>query len=392
MTRILFLAPQAFYQERGTPIAVDLALQALEAEGYDIDLLTYPGGKSRPYERIRHFRVLRVPGVNNVGPGFSWKKVLYSFLMIFSAFRLSFRYRYTLVHAVEEACFIACLLKLFRGLPYVYDMDSSIAQQLVEQRPFLEKLSGFFQRMEGLAIRHAAAVVAVCPALVDLAREDGAKKVLLLQDISLLDRYTAGENVDDLRQEMGTEAPLFLYVGNLEAYQGIDLLLDGFALAVNQGADAALAVVGGCPEDVIRYRQKAEGLGVARQCRFFGPRPVADLGAYLAQADVLVSPRSTGNNTPMKIYTYLDSGTALLATRIYSHTQVLDDDIACLVAPTPQGMAEGIVRLCSDADLRMRLGAGGHRRAVERHSFSYFQAHLTSFYGDVTAAIEEGAR
>lgn len=387
MARILFLAPQPFYQERGTPIAIDLALRALEGDGHSIDLVTYPEGESLQYERVRHLRVPRVPGVGNVPPGFSWQKLVYSFLMIFTVLRLAFSRRYDLVHAGEEACFIALLLRIVRRLPYVYDMDSSIAQQMVEKKPALKLVAGVMNWLEGLAIRHALAVVAVCPALVDLARDNGAKRVLLLQDISLLDRCQPGNDISDLRREMATDAPLLLYVGNLESYQGIDLLLDGFALAAQAGAEAALAVVGGRQEDVTRYQQKAEQLGVAEKCRFFGPRPVNDLGAYLEQADILVSPRSVGNNTPMKIYTYLAAGKALLATRIFSHTQALDDSISCLVEPTPQGMADGIVLLCSDKDLRRKLGGAGQQRAEERHSFGYYRKHLTGFYRQLTTLV-----
>lgn len=383
--RILFLAPQPFYQERGTPIAIDLALQALEEEGYDIDLVTYPEGEGRNYRRVYHHRVPKVPGVVGVPPGFSWKKIVYSFLMVFTALRLALTRRYIVVHAVEESCFIALLLKVICRIPYVYDMDSSIAQQLVEKKPKLRALAGFFSRCEGFAVRHATAVVAVCPALVALAREYGARQVLLLQDISLLDRSAPGEAITDLRTELGSEAPLILYVGNLEHYQGVDLLLDGFSLARRWGVSANMAVIGGRSEDVERYRARAEELGVADQARFFGPRPVADLGAYLAQADILASPRSHGNNTPMKIYTYLDAGKALLATRIASHTQALDDDVACLVEPTPEGMAEGIARLAGSAEWRRQLGEAGRRRATERHSWPVYRQALTGFYRNVVA-------
>ena len=56
----------------------------------------------------------------------------------------------------------------------------------------------------------------------------------------------------------------------------------------------------------------------------------------LGEADVLVSPRLKGLNTPMKIYSYLDSGTAVLATRLRTHTQVLDDRTAYLVDPVSE--------------------------------------------------------
>lgn len=388
MARILFLAPQPFFQERGTPIAIDLALRTLEDDGHDIDLVTYPEGETLNHKRVRQYRVPRVPWVSNVPPGFSWKKLIYSFLMIFTVLRLTWSNRYDIVHAGEESCFIALLLRLVRRLPYIYDMDSSIAQQLVEKKPFLQPLTGLMEKMEGLAIRHTFAVVAVCPALVDLARKYGAKRVLLLQDISLLDRCQPGSDITDLRREMATEAVLLLYVGNLESYQGIDLLLDSFTLATAGGIKAALAIIGGRLQDVTLYQQKAQQLGIADVCRFFGSRPVNDIAAYLAQADILLSPRRTGNNTPMKIYTYLATGKALLATRIYSHTQVLDDSIACLVEPTPQGMAEGISRLCSDADLRRQLGTAAQRRAEERHSYHFYREQLITFYRQMMKEIK----
>jgi glycosyltransferase involved in cell wall biosynthesis len=70
---------------------------------------------------------------------------------------------------------------------------------------------------------------------------------------------------------------------------------------------------------------------------------------------VLVSPRLKGLNTPMKIYSYLDSGTAVLATRVRTHTQVLNDENAYLVEPEPLALGGGLADLLSDASLRERL-------------------------------------
>ena len=54
---------------------------------------------------------------------------------------------------------------------------------------------------------------------------------------------------------------------------------------------------------------------------------------------MLTSPRSKGTNTPLKIYQYLRSGKPIVATRLLTHTQVLDDDTAMLTAPDPQAFA-----------------------------------------------------
>ena len=57
---------------------------------------------------------------------------------------------------------------------------------------------------------------------------------------------------------------------------------------------------------------------------FAGERPADEIPAYLLAADVLVSPRSRGTNTPLKIYQYLRSGKPIVATRLLTHTQVLE--------------------------------------------------------------------
>jgi hypothetical protein len=63
---------------------------------------------------------------------------------------------------------------------------------------------------------------------------------------------------------------------------------------------------------------------------------------FIGLADVLVSPRLSGTNTPLKIYSFLKSGKPLVATNLWTHTQVLSDRIAVLVEPDAECMAEGI--------------------------------------------------
>ena len=74
-------------------------------------------------------------------------------------------------------------------------------------------------------------------------------------------------------------------------------------------------------------------------------------------ADVLVSPRSRGTNTPLKIYQYLRSGRPIVATRLLTHTQVLSDDSAFLTPRPPEGFAAGILAALDDPDEPARVGA-----------------------------------
>ena len=86
--RVLILAPHPFYQERGTPIAVDLLIRALTERGDVVDLLTYHEGGDRTYERFQIYRIRPVPAVNNLRPGFSAKKNLLRYFHVFSFYRI----------------------------------------------------------------------------------------------------------------------------------------------------------------------------------------------------------------------------------------------------------------------------------------------------------------
>jgi glycosyltransferase involved in cell wall biosynthesis len=189
-----------------------------------------------------------------------------------------------------------------------------------------------------------------------------------------------------LRQQHGIVGPIFMYVGNLEAYQGIDLLLDSFAAAVARCDSLHLVVIGGIAQDVERYRRKASRLGVERRVHLLGPKPVQQLSGYLAQADVLVSPRIKGDNTPMKIYSYLASGKPILATDLWTHRQVLDESVSMLISPTPLCFAEAMVRLAESPELGARLGAAGKDLVEARYSRAAFSQNVAALM-DYAAAV-----
>jgi hypothetical protein len=184
--KILFLAPQPFYQDRGTPIAVDLLLRVYSQRGEHLDVITYHEGKDVAYSNIRLMRTPRVPLVSNIRPGFSWKKLICDSLMFLKASQLVVTQRYQFIHAVEESVFIALVFKLLFGIPYLYDMDSSLSQQMVEKYPRLSFLSGTLGFLEGIAVKHAEVVIPVCDRLAKDIQQHQPRKIVVLPDVSLV--------------------------------------------------------------------------------------------------------------------------------------------------------------------------------------------------------------
>jgi Glycosyltransferase len=383
---ILLLAPHPFFQHRGTPIAVKLLMEVLSKHGHNIQVLTYHEGEEINMPNVSIHRIPAITWLRNIKPGPSWKKWPCDLLMFWKCIKTVRRSRFDLIHAVEEAAFMAMVLrKLFR-IPYVYDMDSSIPQQIADKYKFLRPLKVALEFMEKAAVRNSVGVIAVCKSLEMIAlKHDPEKKVLRLEDVSLLKSDTQGD--EQLFVEQGISGPIIMYVGNLESYQGIDLLLEGYGNVAIKDIYAQLVVIGGSDIDIKRYKEKSRQLGIGNKVHFIGRRSISQLGYYLKQADIVVSPRIKGQNTPMKIYSYLDSGKPLLATRISTHTQVLDDQIALLVKPEPEDMADGLIRLLRDNTLREQLSSRAKERVRQDFSYEAFQRKLLMFYKSLDKEI-----
>jgi len=377
--RILFLAPHPFFQERGTPIAVRLILEALSKRGDEVDVVTFHEGETPGIPGVTIHRTFPLAILNGMRPGFSWKKLIGDALLFFQVIRKMSKKRYDIIHAVEESVYIALVVKWVFRKPYIYDMDSSLAQQMMEKHPGLVMVKFLLNACESLVIRHARAVLPVCETLANLVRAKGQGNVMVLHDIPL-GKEMSPQKPLSLRKELGLTGSVVMYVGNLESYQGIDLLLDSFSLVLKQKLEVDLVIIGGNQEDVRRYAHIAEGLTIHRRVHFLGPKPIHELASWLSEADILVSPRITGTNTPMKVYSYLQSGVPVVATDLVTHTQVMDERVAVLVAATPPDFSSGILRLLNDQRLGNVLGRSAQELIRVRYSPEAFRHKVNHLY------------
>ncbi len=388
--KVLLIAPQPFFQDRGTPIAVRMAAEAIGADGHQVDLLTLPFGRDITIPNVRVHRVSAVPRLRQVPIGPSWPKLVYDVRIVAKARRMLRNGEYDVVHGVEEGALMAWhLSRGGRRIPFVYDMDSHLSAQLTEKGGGYALASGVFRWMEKAALRDALGVLAVSPALADVARKyRGGEGVTDLPDTPLDEEGDPAPDPD----VAALPGPRIGYVGNLESYQGIDLLIAAVRTVARTHPGAHLVVVGGSPDRIGEYRSRVEQDPGGGKVTFLGPRPLPDLGSILAAMDVLVSPRLKGVNTPMKIYSYLASGKPVVATRLPTHTQVLSDSVACLVDPEPELMAEAIASLLESPEAAAALGRQGRAFVLAEYGVARFRERITRFYRDISDSIHRKGR
>ncbi|MGA1577007.1 MAG: glycosyltransferase [Steroidobacteraceae bacterium] len=366
--------------ERGTPIAVRCLVEALCDLGHKVDLLAYPLGDDVSYPGLRLLRSPRPPLVGEVGVGISISKLVYDAWLVPRMLWLLWREKYDVVHAVEESLFPAALWSSLTGQHFVYDMDSCLSDGVSTQWRVFAPLRSLLRWIERLAVRRASLVLPVCADLADIFRQDlDSNQIVILPDFSVSTDAHDGPS-EELRTDSMGSAPLCLYVGNLGRYQGIEMLLEAIAL-LDPSLPGQFVIIGGPDSAVRRLKVLARNHGIQGRVHFIGPRPLQALGGILSQADILISPRLSGVNTPMKIYAYMHSGVAIVATDIRSHTQVLDGTMAELVGVSAQSLADGLRSLLSDPERRQSLGESARSLVLQEYTQEAYRRRLAGAYG-----------
>jgi glycosyltransferase involved in cell wall biosynthesis len=145
--------------------------------------------------------------------------------------------------------------------------------------------------------------------------------------------------------------------------------------------------VGGDLESVAKMREDAKPMHLNSSLVLTGRKPREEMPAYMAMADLLVSPRVYGDNLPLKVFDYLAAGRPIVATDLPSHRALLDETRAILVEPSAAGLATGIVGLLSDAPRAARLAIAARDYAGSNLGWSRFLAAVKAVYEEVGGRV-----
>ncbi len=370
---ILMLAPEPFFEPRGTPISVYFRILALSELGHRITLVTYPIGKDVSIKNLKTVRLPNLLGIRNVKIGPSLAKLpLDALLLLQAALEITGRH-YDLVFSHEEAALLGVWLARVWGKPHIYDMHSILPQQL-ENFEFTRSraLISLFKRMERYILEKSQAVIVICRDLMGTVTDLGfGHKAVQIENF--LDFPAAEFPADAIvrkKQEYSPEGKkVVLYAGNFEPYQGIPLLLRS---AQNVGEKAVFLLVGGAGRPLQEMRELAASLGIKNRVVFVDKVLPSQVPLFIRLADVLVSPRTSGTNTPLKIYSFLKSGKPLVATRLWTHTQLLSEQRAVLADPEPDSLARAIGFALTSEEAQTRAQLSKEWAEAEFSAARYF--------------------
>jgi glycosyltransferase involved in cell wall biosynthesis len=171
-----------------------------------------------------------------------------------------------------------------------------------------------------------------------------------------------------IRAELGIEpeAPVIGTVSVLRRQKALDVLLHATAELVRSRPDVHVLIAGSGPQ-----RERLEGLvrelGLEHRAHLLGHR--ADVPDVIQALDVAVT--SSGyEGSPLSVMEYMAAGKPVVATRVGGVPDLVDDgETGLIVEPRdPHALAEAVLRLLDDPELRARMGSRGAER--QRTEFS----------------------
>lgn len=184
------------------------------------------------------------------------------------------------------------------------------------------------------------------------------------------------------------EAPTLLCAGHLYAGRGADLFLD---LAARLPC-ARFLWAGGNPPDVEAWRAKAAARGLAN-VTFSGFVHNAQLPLYQAAADILLMPyereigissgggHSAQVSSPMKMFEYLATGRAIVASDLPVFREVLNERNAVLCPPERPAAWEGAIRALLDDPQRRAALAHQARTDSTRYAWTERARRIVEGFG-----------
>jgi glycosyltransferase involved in cell wall biosynthesis len=206
-------------------------------------------------------------------------------------------------------------------------------------------------------------------------------------DVKRLSAASGGfQEANALRKELRLRAadPLIGIVGNLSPGKGQLELITAYAEVLKKIPDSALLIVGSAlfnGED--GYQQllsaQAKALGIADRLRFLGQRN--DVPAIMRSLDLLVL-NSKSEAFPLAALEGLASGVAVLSTSVGGVPELINHGENGWLIPSgdQNKLAEAIVLLMTQPELRARLAEKGHQHVATNFTVDKFMAQLEVIY------------
>jgi len=201
---------------------------------------------------------------------------------------------------------------------------------------------------------------------------------------------------DEAKEYIGVSPcdQVVLFVGRIEPLKGIDTLIEAIAIMAKKSITVCLSVIGGDPtedEDILnsemgRLQTLREKFGLKHLVAFLGKRSQDTLPYYYSAVEAVVVP-SHYESFGMVALEAMACGTPVVASQVGGLAFLVQDGVTGFTVPVddPQALAERLISILSDRELRQRLGEQAASFACE-YGWEKIASRVIRVYEDLIRA------
>jgi PEP-CTERM/exosortase A-associated glycosyltransferase len=275
--------------------------------------------------------------------------------------------------------------------PVVYEIRAFWEDAAVDHRTFAEGSLRYriSRALETIVLRRADAIVAICRGIRGEIAVRGIhpRRVTIVPNGVNADWLQPRPRASELAARLGVGAgPVFGYIGSFIHYEGLKFLVHAAPEFLKRFPGAKLLLVGSGPEDEsLRAVVNRTGASIIMT----GQLPHEQVRDLYTILDVLVLPRRrmrlTDLVTPLKPLEAMAAGTAVLASDVGGHAELIQDGETGVLfkAESRDSLVEQAVRLGEDAELRRRLTDNARRWVEAERTWDRIVARYLPVYEGV---------
>ena len=391
--RIVTIAPTGFFADYGCHVRILEETRALEAAGHHVTIFTYATGSSPPGTRVRRIPAL-APRQNPL-VGSHWRKLLLDPVLSGTALARTLGRGVDIVHAhLHEGVLAGWPLAKLTGAPLVFDYQGSLTSEMLDHR-FLRPgspLLRVFGWIERLATRAPDRILTSSDHARDQLLERfgvAPERVTAVPDGVDLERFRPRTGEDSIaiaerRRRLGIPSDRLIvgYLGLLAEYQGTGDLIRAAERVVRTFPGAHFLIMGFPNPDV--YAAAARTAGLERFFTFTGRVPYEDAPESLRVMDIAVSPKRSETEGNGKLLNYMATGLPTIAYDGAVAKEILGPSGVLARRASVGELADALIRLLEDRELRTRTGSDLRARAERHFAWSDRIRPVLDLYEEVT--------
>ena len=277
----------------------------------------------------------------------------------------------------------ALLIKKIKKSKLVLELNGLYSEDWKsEKRYYKINIKKMWSYLEIFVAKKADAIIAVAPGIRDILIKKGINKdkIMVIANGANIDLF---KPVDDAltikelqtRYNISENDNVIIFVGNLMRWHGVEYLIKSAPIVLKTFPNTKLLIVGDgrIKRELISMTEKMD---VSANFIFTGAVPYKSVPLCINVSDVCIAPFIRTRNdrlglSPIKIYEYLACGKPVVASNIKGVGDLLDNSNSGIVVTPedPTELANAIIKLCKDGQLRKKMGNNGRELVVNNYSW-----------------------